>query len=300
MKLFISHSIFRRFFLGLLCFGLAGAVPAAERITYYHTDALGSPVAATDAQGNVIWQESYEPYGDRIKKQPASTTNSRWYTGHPLDAESGLNYAGARYYDPVIGRFMGVDPAAFTEKNIHSFNRYNYGNNNPYKYIDPDGREPLSDSADPQAELEERIAGGGNFGPDFLDYVLVGFDFAVPAATGAKLFGKVGGAAPVAQGQRAVERAITDLVNEGRTVVGRNITIETSQGRRVTDIITRGEGGLKGHEIKSGGSPYKPSQRRKDAEIECSGGCGVGKKAKDAGLSGPVKFPTEVRRYPAN
>lgn len=113
---------------------------AAERITYYHTDALGSPVAATNEQGNVVWQESYEPYGERIKKQPSSSTNSRWYTGHPLDAETGLVYAGARYYDPVLGRFMAVDPVSFNEKNLHSFNRYSYGNNNPYKYVDPDGR----------------------------------------------------------------------------------------------------------------------------------------------------------------
>jgi len=127
----------------LLAIFLMGAPPvthAAERITYYHTDALGSPVAATDQQGNVVWRETYEPYGERIKKEPASSTNARWHTGHVLDAETGLQYAGARYYDPVLGRFMGVDPASFAEKNPRSFNRYAYGNNNPYKYIDPDGR----------------------------------------------------------------------------------------------------------------------------------------------------------------
>src|SRR3990170_4073999 len=115
------------------------ATHAAERITYYHTDALGSPTAATDQQGNVVWRETYEPYGERIKKEPAASTNARWHTGHVLDAETGLQYAGARYYDPVIGRFMGVDPKGFSQGNPHSFNRYNYGSNNPYKYIDPDG-----------------------------------------------------------------------------------------------------------------------------------------------------------------
>ena len=115
------------------------SVGAAERITYYHTDALGSPTAATDQQGNVVWRETYEPYGERIKKEPAASTNARWHTGHVLDAAPGLQYAGARYYDPVIGRFMGVDPKGFSQGNPHSFNRYNYGGNNPYKYIDPDG-----------------------------------------------------------------------------------------------------------------------------------------------------------------
>ena len=40
-------------------------------------------------------------------------------------------------------RFVGVDPAEFKEDNIHSFNRYVYGNNNPYRYGDPDGREAV-------------------------------------------------------------------------------------------------------------------------------------------------------------
>jgi hypothetical protein len=43
----------------------------------------------------------------------------------------------ARYYDPVIGRFYSNDPISF--RGIHSFNRYAYANNNPYKYIDPTG-----------------------------------------------------------------------------------------------------------------------------------------------------------------
>jgi uncharacterized protein RhaS with RHS repeats len=50
---------------------------------------------------------------------------------------------GARYYDPVIGRFMGVDPVGFQENNVHSFNRYAYANNNPYKFVDRDGRSPV-------------------------------------------------------------------------------------------------------------------------------------------------------------
>ncbi|MEW6991932.1 RHS repeat-associated core domain-containing protein [Colwelliaceae bacterium 6441] len=47
----------------------------------------------------------------------------------------------ARYYEPVIGRFYSNDPVGF--RDVHSFNRYAYANNNPYKYIDPDGRESL-------------------------------------------------------------------------------------------------------------------------------------------------------------
>jgi uncharacterized protein RhaS with RHS repeats len=43
-----------------------------------------------------------------------------------------------RYYDPIAGRFLSIDPVA---ADAGSFNRYWYANNNPYKNIDPDGRE---------------------------------------------------------------------------------------------------------------------------------------------------------------
>ena len=46
-----------------------------------------------------------------------------------------------RYYDPIIGRFLSPDPVETNPNNGASFNRYWYGNNNPYKFVDPDGRE---------------------------------------------------------------------------------------------------------------------------------------------------------------
>lgn len=56
------------------------------------------------------------------------------YTGHLEDDDLELTYMQARYYDPVIGRFYSNDPIGFRDG--HSFNRYTYANNNPYKYID--------------------------------------------------------------------------------------------------------------------------------------------------------------------
>lgn len=123
-------------FMLLVWLSLSYATQAAEKIVYLHPDASGSPVAASDESGNLLWRESYRPYGERVQNTD-NGDNDQWYTGKIFDEETQLSYFGARYYDPVVGRFMGIDPVAFQEDNIHSFNRYAYANNNPYRYVDP-------------------------------------------------------------------------------------------------------------------------------------------------------------------
>lgn len=47
-----------------------------------------------------------------------------------------------RYYDPVSGRFLSADPVTTDPSTGAMFNRYNYVHNNPYRFVDPDGRAP--------------------------------------------------------------------------------------------------------------------------------------------------------------
>ncbi len=91
---------------------------------YLHTDGLGSPVRSTDTAGNPSARENYLPYGWGVA--PQSTPG---FTGHVADAETGLSYMQARYYDPYAGRFLAVDPV---QADAASFNRYWYANNSPY------------------------------------------------------------------------------------------------------------------------------------------------------------------------
>ncbi|MFY2763387.1 RHS repeat-associated core domain-containing protein [Arenimonas sp. MALMAid1274] len=111
---------------------------AVTALRYQHTDALGSPVAETDAAGALIAgsRTNYDPFGGVIGK----TINGIGYTGHVMDAGTGLTYMQQRYYDPQIGRFLSVDPVTASSINGGNFNRYWYANNNPYKFTDPDGR----------------------------------------------------------------------------------------------------------------------------------------------------------------
>ncbi len=61
------------------------------------------------------------------------------YTGQELDQETGLYYYGARYYDPRVSVFLGVDPLA---EKYAGWSPYNYVMGNPVRFVDPDGREP--------------------------------------------------------------------------------------------------------------------------------------------------------------
>lgn len=125
----------------LLAWGaFAVSASAQTTVTFFHNDILGSPAIATDANGTVVWKENYLPYGHRLQAPAAGTTNRLWFAGRQFDPDTGLSYMGARYYIPLTGRFTGFDPKDFSPENPHSFNRYAYANNNPYKYVDPDGK----------------------------------------------------------------------------------------------------------------------------------------------------------------
>jgi RHS repeat-associated protein len=106
-------------------------------VKYQHTDALGSPVAVTNAAGQVIDRTQYEPFGATISK-PAY--DGIGYAGHVMDGATGLTYMQQRYYDPQIGRFLSVDPVTADGNTGSNFNRYKYAANNPYRFTDPDGR----------------------------------------------------------------------------------------------------------------------------------------------------------------
>jgi RHS repeat-associated protein len=111
---------------------------AERKTTFFHTDGLGSVIAASDEAGALLWRKDYAPYGQQLDS--TAENEKLAYTGKEHDDVTGLTYFGARYYDPHLGRFMSVDPIGFVESNPISFNRYAYANNNPYTYVDPDGR----------------------------------------------------------------------------------------------------------------------------------------------------------------
>lgn len=115
----------------------AFAVQAQTVVEYIHTDALGSPVAVTDANQNVVERSEYEPYGRVVNR---SLADGPGYTAHVSDSATGLSYMQQRYFDPEIGRFLSVDPVMTDMKTGGGFGRYTYALNNPFRFTDPDGR----------------------------------------------------------------------------------------------------------------------------------------------------------------
>ncbi len=106
---------------------------------YMHNDHLGSASMQTNSARTIQWWESYSPFGEP-QNNAAANADNQGYTGHIRDAATGLNYMQARYYDPVIGRFLSNDPVGFVEGGIGHFNRYAYTGNDPVNHTDPTGR----------------------------------------------------------------------------------------------------------------------------------------------------------------
>ena len=49
-------------------------VAAHTKVTYFHNDLSGNPIAASDSTGQIIWREGYRPYGERQRNEAASQT----------------------------------------------------------------------------------------------------------------------------------------------------------------------------------------------------------------------------------
>jgi RHS repeat-associated protein len=104
---------------------------------YYLSDANGSTTALTDSTGNVVDTYSYDPYGKLVSSTGTVANPYRW-SGQYFDTASGLYKIGARFYDPVTGRWLSEDTAQ-QDTDQHGANPFSYAGDDPINLSDPSG-----------------------------------------------------------------------------------------------------------------------------------------------------------------
>jgi RHS repeat-associated protein len=108
-------------------------------ISYLASDTLGSATVAFGSNGTATASVLYSPYGS-VRYSAGTMPTSYGFTGQRQDAVSGLDYYGARYYDPVLGQFVSADTELSNNGlDLSALSRYAYAGGNPENRTDPTG-----------------------------------------------------------------------------------------------------------------------------------------------------------------
>jgi RHS repeat-associated protein len=149
-------------------------------IRWLVTDQLGTPRMIFDQSGSLatVSRHDYLPFGEELFAGSGGRTTAQGYTNNDVvrqkftlkerDNETGLDYFGARYYSSTQGRFTSVDPEnTQAMKNLRqpqSWNAYSYVNNNPLRFLDPDGDASNEDDPSYWQQLKEIVHNGVTYG----------------------------------------------------------------------------------------------------------------------------------------
>jgi RHS repeat-associated protein len=125
-------------------YAMAGVTLARHDATgtyWYHADHLGSVRAITNAAGAKVQTDDYAPFGATVASS-GSLGDDHGFGGHRTDADLGLVYMNARYYDARLGRFISADSVVPSD-DPQALNRYAFAYNNPIANSDPSGHAPV-------------------------------------------------------------------------------------------------------------------------------------------------------------
>ncbi|QQR75325.1 MAG: RHS repeat protein [Holophagales bacterium] len=112
--------------------------PATGQRSFSLFDGLGSLTAWSQTDGSLSLRRSFDAWGN-LRHSTGTTLAPFAFTGHELDAATGLTYAKARFLDTEVGRFLSEDPILGEANTPPSLHRYLYAYGNPTFYTDPLG-----------------------------------------------------------------------------------------------------------------------------------------------------------------
>jgi RHS repeat-associated protein len=116
---------------------VVGRQPNTGNRDYYHFDIIGTTRSVTQGS-TVVESHDYDPWGLELRARGLGSGTKEGFSGKEQDAETGLDYFGARYYVAALGRWTSVDPML---DGMPEWSPYSYVYDNPASRIDPDGRQ---------------------------------------------------------------------------------------------------------------------------------------------------------------
>jgi RHS repeat-associated protein len=212
---------------GLCAIVVQEGIGSAFQYFFPYTDHLGSILTVTDDNGNVAAEQNFDAWGrkrnvdtweyDKVGAVP--TWLYRGFTGHEHLPEFGLINMNARLYDPVLGRMLSADN--FVGSGTQGLNRYSYANNNPLKFTDPSGNNPLI--------VAMAVYGAVNYASQALQGNVNNWNdafkaFGLGAVQGAIVFASGGAADPLI----ALVSAASSQIPAFHIPVGDNLTLSLS------------------------------------------------------------------------
>jgi RHS repeat-associated protein len=239
---------------------------------YTLTDHLGNNRVAFDQVSGKVGEDDYYPFGLNVHRQQNAGNKYLYNKKEIQDDLNGQYDYGARFYDPVIGRWTCVDPKA---EQYRRWSTYNYGADNPMRFIDPDGmglwdgvKDFLSGGLQAYASDVTTLTGKGVPDAPHSDDAAYGFGqkvghliagvqgtsqmisggtgvvegvAAAPETFGLSLGVSAAGVAEATYGANIVKNAFVNMASPSSTTPSTNTPSLQDQGKEISDTHNNGK-----------------------------------------------------------
>jgi RHS repeat-associated protein len=131
-----SGTLLERYLNGNAVDEILARTSSGGTTAWYLTDRLGTVRDIANTSGTVIDHLSYDSYGNVLTESSPANGDRYKFAGMQHDAMTGQSFDISRYYSPLVGRFLSLDPLlSLSDDN----NYYRYCHNGPTNSVDPSG-----------------------------------------------------------------------------------------------------------------------------------------------------------------